>query len=374
MADITQDTVRQLAAFKGKGVPVTTCYLDVDGRRHPRRQDVEVQLGRMMRQTGARANGTHGTHDASEDLRRISAYVRGELDRSRTRGLAIFSCAAADLFEVLPLPVPVRNQLVVNNAPALGQLESVIQQYERLGVVLVDKQRARMLVFELGDLVDRSELFDELPRDYDHRGEKERGDVANHVEALTHQHLRRAAEATFRIFQRHGFERLCVGATEETARAFESLLHPYLRERLCGRVAVTVAAPLDEIRAAALDVETAEERRREARQVERLREAVGARSRGAAGLKATLAALNERRVEQLLVSDGYVEAGWRCHRCDLLAAHGRTCAACGGQMAVVEDVVEDAVDVALGQSCAVEVCVGNADLDVLGRIGALLRY
>ncbi len=26
------------------------------------------------------------------------------------------------------------------------------------------------------------------------------------------------------------------------------------------------------------------------------------------------------------------------------------------------------------QSCQVEVCVGNADLDVLGRIGALLRY
>ena len=75
----------------------------------------------------------------------------------------------------------------------------MIQQYERLGVVLVDKQRARMLVFELGDLVDRSELFDELPRDYDHRGEKERGDVANHVAALTHQHMVRAWEATMRI-------------------------------------------------------------------------------------------------------------------------------------------------------------------------------
>ena len=109
MAAITQDTVRQLAAFKGKGVPVTTCYLDVDGRRHRRRQDVEVQLERMMRHSGAKTNGNH---EAGEDLRRITAYVHGELDRSRTRGLAIFSCAAADLFEVLPLPVPVRNQLV----------------------------------------------------------------------------------------------------------------------------------------------------------------------------------------------------------------------------------------------------------------------
>ena len=43
-------------------------------------------------------------------------------------------------------------------------------------------------------------------------------------------------------------------------------------------------------------------------------------------------------------------------------------------MTKVEDVVEEAVDEALLHGCAVEVCDGNADLDVLGGIGALLRY
>ena len=57
-----------------------------------------------------------------------------------------------------------------------------------------------------------------------------------------------------------------------------------------------------------------------------------------------------------------------------LAAKGPTCPVDGQTMDHVDDVVEDAVDVALGQGCHVEVCVGNADLDVLGRIGALLRY
>jgi len=37
-------------------------------------------------------------------------------------------------------------------------------------------------------------------------------------------------------------------------------------------------------------------------------------------------------------------------------------------------VVHDAIEMALAQSCQVEICVGNADLDVMGRIGALLRY
>ena len=43
-------------------------------------------------------------------------------------------------------------------------------------------------------------------------------------------------------------------------------------------------------------------------------------------------------------------------------------------MVEVADVVEEAVDLALPQSCRVDVCIGNADLDVIGRVGALLRY
>ena len=92
-----------------------------------------------------------------------------------------------------------------------------------------------------------------------------------------------------------------------------------------------------------------------------------------AGLPDTLGALNERRVANLLVSEGYTESGWRC-ACGALAAKGPTCPVDGQAMDHVDDVIHDAVDVALGQSCHVEVCVGNADLDVLGRVGALLRY
>jgi hypothetical protein len=43
-------------------------------------------------------------------------------------------------------------------------------------------------------------------------------------------------------------------------------------------------------------------------------------------------------------------------------------------MEETDDVVEDAIQEALTQACRVQVCEDNADLDVLGRIGALLRY
>src|SRR5204862_5800012 len=115
-------------------------------------------------------------------------------------------------------------------------------------------------------------------------------------------------------------------------------------------------------------------RQREAEDVQRLRAAVATGRRGAAGLAEVLDALANRRVERLLVSQGYAEAGWRCDGCGVLALVGRRCPRCEDGMTEVGDVVEAAVEEALAQSCRVEICVGNADLDVLGRVGALLRY
>jgi hypothetical protein len=43
-------------------------------------------------------------------------------------------------------------------------------------------------------------------------------------------------------------------------------------------------------------------------------------------------------------------------------------------MTKVEDLIEEAIEDALNQSCQVELCATSADLDVLGRVGALLRY
>jgi peptide chain release factor subunit 1 len=370
---ITEDTIRQLAGFRGEGAPVVSCYLDVDGRRHRRRPDVEASLEQLLRpvrdQPDARA--------ASGDLARIARFVRDDLDRSHTRGLAMFSCSARDLFEVIPLPVSVANRVVINNAPAVGQLEALVEELDRFGVLLLDKQRSRMFVFHFGELVDHSELFDAKPRHYDSLGEKDlvgHDKAEDHLDELVTQHLRHAADVAFQVFQRHGFERLTIGAPDGMVATIHGLLHPYLRERVCRPIDVAIGASVPAIRAAALKVEAAVERDKEAELVGRLRGAVGSGNRGVAGLRATLQALVERRVDVLFVSQGYRETGWRCERCGHLCLRGPACPVDGSQMQRVDDIVEEAIDIALAQSCKAEICVDNADLDVMGRIGALLRY
>jgi peptide subunit release factor 1 (eRF1) len=368
---IAEDVIRSLVGFRGERAPVTSCYLDVDGRRYVRHQDLEHEVNLLLHDARSRANG-----DASvrRDLDRIEEFVKGGIDRSHTRGLAIFACSAHELWEVIALPVPVASRVVINHMPAVGQLEAVLEESTALGVLLADKQRARMFVFELGDLVDHSELFDELLRDYDTRGDRDQGDVAHHRDALKHQHLRHAADVALAVFQKATFHHLVVAGPDEITSELESLLHPYLRDRLYGRVHVAVSAGLEEIRTVAMDVEHKIERSREAEWVARLREAVATDRRGVGGLGPVLAALGEHRAQRLLVSQGYREAGWRCAPCGALAIVGRICGRCSSEMEAIDDVVEEAIDQALSQSCRVEICVGNADLDVLGRIGALLRY
>lgn len=369
MPPLTEDRIRSLAGFKGRRAPVVSLYLDVDGRHYRRPTDYQHELDRLLRH--ARSNGGAA---AAADLGRVEAYVRDGVDRKRTRGLAVFA-SGEDLWEVFDLPVPVRNQLVVNATPHIRQLETVRENGRRFAVLLADRQRARLFAFELGELAEHSERFDQLPRHEDDGGELARDRVHDRAANAADQHLRRTAAAAFEVFREHAFDHLVLGAPDELANELERHLHPYLKERVVGRVNVAITAKVDDVRVAAMNVEQQVERTRQAAAVDRLRSAAqSGAGLGAAGLDAVLSALVERRVETLFVSEGFEAPGWRCSPCHLLAPKGPTCAVCGTAMAKVDDVVEEAIEDALGQSCRIEVCAGNADLDVLGQIGALLRY
>ena len=250
----------------------------------------------------------------------------------------------------------------------------MLQEHEPIGVLLADKQRAELYVFELGLLVDRSELLDELPRDYDSRGERERGTPAHHREELAHQHLRNAARAAFDLWQARGFQHLAIGAPDAIAGELEQALHPYLTARLCGRVPVGVGASASDVLRGG--------RSRRGRG--------GAEAGGRSGRPAPRGGghgptRGGRAAGDLgrALRSGAPSASWSRRasprrdgaRPDgALAMVGPAHPHTGATMERVGDVVEDAIEEALTQGIPVSICVGNADLDVIGRIGALLRY
>jgi peptide subunit release factor 1 (eRF1) len=374
---ISEDRVRALAVHRGSCV-VTSCYLDVDGRRHPRHADYETQLDHLLREAREKAVafGPEAVRSVAADLERISSWVRAGFDRSHVRGLAFFACSADGFFDVVESPLAVSNEIVVNHTPHVRPLESILQAYERFAVLLVDRQRARLFRFEVGQLTEHTEVFDAVPRG-EQAGHPAQGSrsahVQRHSDEVAHRHLKHAAEVTFAELQQRPVEHVILGGPHAVVAELEGLLHPWIKERVADRLAISTSAGPDEVRQAALTVEAAVARRSEAALVDRLRNAVGA-GRAVAGLEATLAALVERRVDLLLVSEGYTTEGWRCRSCRYLGPLGRRCPVCAKDMDLVDDVVEEAVEEALANKCRVQMVRENADLDVLGRIGALLRF
>ena len=161
------------------------------------------------------------------------------------------------------------------------------------------------------------------------------------------------------------------------AGAFESHLHPYLRDRLAGRLDIDVehATPTTSV-ARPRRASRRPAREREDAALARLIEAfAGGPGRAASGLPEVLAVLHEQRVETLLVEAGFAAPGVRCPTCGWLGADETAeCPADGSAAEHADDIVEAAVERAVTQAADIHVLRDRAELASHGRIAAVLRF
>jgi hypothetical protein len=351
LAVLDEAHLRELASLDLGRDRVTTCYLDLDDRRLPGTSDVEWELQRVLRDGRARA---HGDPSVLEDLRRIEAHVRSGIDRTDSRGLVMVCCSTASLWEAIPVPVGVRSQLVITSTPALGQLEAMVHEAEAIAVVLADDRRARVVVFQLGAAVLHEELGD--PAGEDRTPVQQAADLLNRVHR-----------------EERGLDAVVVAAPDDVASALDAALAPDLVARRAGKLSCGVDAPLRELRSEVAELEIRLEEQRQAGLVAELRRGLSGRDGAVAGLPATLHALSARRLDHLLVSAGYQATGWRSLDGEVLAAVGPRCDLCAEMMIRAEDVVEEAIELALRTGTRISVLTECDDLDVLGHIGGLVR-
>ena len=99
-------------------------------------------------------------------------------------------------------------------------------------------------------------------------------------------------------------------------------------------------------------------------------------SRAVSGLEPVLAALNERRVETLVLHRTFSTPGTLCPRCGWLGPEGvETCPADGAALAACEDLADAAIELAIQQSADVLPLSHDEDaLEERGGVAALLRF
>ena len=249
--------------------------------------------------------------ELKHDLHQVEEVLRdGSLASDGTHGVALYVCRAADLLELIRLPHPVRSQVVVDRAPFVEPLVREADE-ELWSVLLANRRVARIFAGVPERLEETDRIVDNVRQQHDQGGWSQ-ANYQRSVEKDKDDHVIHTVEVLFEAHKAHPIDRLLLGSPPELLSTYEHRLHPYLRERLVGRLHLDVEqANLEEVRRQTVEAATEWTRRCEREELDRLAEGVGRGERGAAGLAAVLDALNTARVELLLVQPGLREPGFR---------------------------------------------------------------
>jgi len=374
------DPARRLLEHR-TGHPVISLYLDLDPERFATAPARAAQVRSLIDQAARQLDAADGLgHDdlvtLRADLRRIDDYLNSREPPFQGAGaLGVFCSGRDDLFEVIQLPRPTPGRVVIGRVAYVEPLVEALQQRRWL-VALVNRRVGRVL----GGPVDRLEEhanFDEYVHGQHDQGGWSQARYERSVEKDAEDHLRRVADGVNQRWRSERFDRAAVGGPVEIVPRLESHLAAEVKANLApGRVEVDLSsANDDEVRRALAKLVVEDEKELERETLDRLAAGVGSGGRAVGGPEDTLEALNERRVQTLLLEPGFDQRGARCQSCGLLMLKsGGRCPADGGVIEQLEHLREAAIEAALGQGADVMIVRHYPGLGPLQGIGALLRY
>jgi peptide subunit release factor 1 (eRF1) len=374
---ITRDQLRRLADIHPKRGRVLSVFLNLDPAEFATPAARSTAITSVLTEAARRVEDADGlSHDERESLKADVERVRerlqaSDLAQNGTRAVAVYACSSADLLEVVRLRRPVDSGVVLAGAPHVEPLVADAGA-ERWCVVLANRRNARFFVGDGHRFEETDRVEDDVHSQHDQGGWSQ-ARYQRGVEKEKDDHLVHVADVAFDAYKSRGFDRMLIGAPDELVNELKAKLHPYLQERIAGRLHLDVEnSAVEDVKAAAAKAIEEWSRRCEREALDRLIEAVGRGGRGAGGLAAVLQALDEARVEVLFVAAGFRSEGGRDNDTGMLYAgdHGPQ----GQELERVDNIVEPAIEKAIEQSAKVIKVRHHDDLGPLGGIGAVLRY
>ena len=312
----------------------------------------------------------------------LSGRVLEQLEYNSPPGRTLFLLAdEKEVLEVRTLAVDLAESAHWGD-PYLTPLLEAIDKHERYAVVVYDTRSVRLFTAFLGEIEERTSVLTRL--------DEGRWRAVQESLDATEQHIRHGPEADrlgeSKAARRHralrdlagllehalpvlDANRLVLAGPGERPRELRDALPERLREQVAGEIGLGADASPAELLARLSEVEanagcTAGE--------ELLRSAL---ERGVRGLEATLQALQEGRVHQLLVPWPLERTVGRCESCLWIAAEPGRCPACGGE--AVPIALDELVPGLAEQTGArLELIEGEARerLEEIGGLAGVVRF
>jgi peptide subunit release factor 1 (eRF1) len=373
---ISKQDLELILARDGGDHPIFSLFLDMSvNSDNKRTHQVFLNQRRAQFDELDSDRENHHREAVGEAFARVQQWLRDEY-REENRGVVIYTELGGDWFQAFQFPVPVSNRLIINDRPAIGALAQVIESYHHTGVILLDREHVRILSVYLGTLMDEIEVRgDPIPtkNDVQAGGYSQPRFQRRKLEEMR-QFFREFAKEVEEFDRRYQPDDLVILGTEENLGRFRE----FLSDRVLQKVVHTGAMQVDETSSEVLSRLAPHlelHRQRESQEVlELVRDRVRQDYLATAGFHSTLTALQEGKVDTLVIGQEGELDGARCTQCGFVfAGEMTTCPYDGAPTENGVDVVEEAIRMAQVQSADIQF-VSPAEVRDLRGVGALLRF
>lgn len=376
---ITREQIRELAEFQDEQFCALSFYFQPSTPRNKAHKEDTILIKDLAREA---------LHNLESQGRKEST-VRSDVDRilrlssefrsNGTHGKAVFACAAKNIWREYDVPASLPGtQLFVDRHFHLKPIAHLLGASPLLGVVLVDRHRARIFDLRLGELTEREDLFHPLTR----RGRSDGfagydgGHAQRRVEDEVRQHFKNVADSLQALLEKGVFEKWILASQDSHLPLLEPQLHSYVRQALIGHFRADLNhIGNEEIRSHAQQIleQWQSERRHEL--VEQALGQARSNGRGVTGLRRVLRSLELGEVQTLLIGENLQAHAVECSGCGHIDAHVvSSCPVCGRATQEIVDVGEAVLPWVIRRDIETFYVKDEPEFDKVGNIAALLRF
>ncbi|MQA28731.1 MAG: hypothetical protein GEU82_02675 [Luteitalea sp.] len=290
----------RLAAVEPGSFPVISLYLNLQPDQRGR-DNFELFLRKDFADI-LRTYQAGGREHASlqRDAEKIRKYVAG-VDKA-ANGLAVFACSGADLFETIPLAIPIPgHRLYVSDQPHLYPLARLVDAYPRYAVLLADTHSARIFVIA-ANTVQQAEQIEGTKTRRHKMGGWSQARYQRHLENYHLHHAKDVIDTLGRIVTQEGIASIVIAGDAVIVPLLKDQLPKELAAKIVDVVKLDIRAPIDAI----LDLSGAAMRAKDAdtdrERVDALIEAYRGGGLATAGAEPVGVALDMGQVEELVIA------------------------------------------------------------------------
>jgi hypothetical protein len=379
---ISQKDLKDLLAFESTGEsPVLSVYLSIDQSKAVNlNRGFEAALKSLLQQIERRISSENLKKSFFEDAKGVSDFVGDYQPEGKT--LVLFHDASRGFLWHRNLEISLENAVHWQDRPYIRPLLEARDEFERFGVILTNRARARLFVVVMKSIEELREALAEADvRKSDASGTDQMlSQMSFQRKADEHArwHLKNVAERMEKLADRYRFDRLILAGTQEAVSELKNLLSERLRKSVAGALSLSIDAGVSEILNETIKLQEKSERSEELEIVDHLLTAAAKNQLAVIGSTAILEAVSEGRVRQLVYSDSFASQGIECEECGaLFEVRLEECPRCKGSVDKVDDLLESLVVRVVREGGGVEQVRGAAAEKLAseaGGIGASLRF